>query len=75
MSKDSCNLEPDVSIEYRLKGLIARGLVTPANSMPIRVLNVKQSTRECQGRKKGGDLLPIEPTVQQLCLTTVVGEQ
>ena len=40
LSEDSCILEPEVLIEDRLGMLIARGLVTPSNSMPIRVLNV-----------------------------------
>ena len=39
LSKDSCILKPEISIEDRLRVLIARGLVTPAK-MPIRVLNV-----------------------------------
>ena len=39
-SEDSCILEPEVSIEDRLGMMIASILVTPANSIPIRVLNV-----------------------------------
>ena len=55
--------------------LIARGLVTPANSMPIRVLNVCNRLVNLKAGVKVGDLLPIEPTEQQLSLTTVVEKQ
>ena len=75
LSENSRILEPEVSIEDRLGVLIARGLVTPANSMPIRVLNVSNRFVNLKAGIKVGDLLPIEPTEQQLCLTTVVEEQ
>ena len=72
LSEDSCILEPEVSIEDRLGVLIARGLVKTANSMPIRVLNVSNRFVNLKTGIKVGDLLPIEPTEQQLCLTTVI---
>ena len=75
LSKDSCILEPKISIEDRLGVLIARGLVTPASSMPIRILNVSNRFVNLKAGIKVGDLVPIEPTEQQLCLTTVVEEQ
>ena len=75
LSEDSCILEPEVPIANRLGLLIARGLVTPANSMPIRVLNVSNQFVNLNTGIKVGDLLPIEPTEQQLCLTTVIDEQ
>ena len=42
--------------------------------MPIRVLNVSNRFVNLKGEIKVGDLLPIEPTEQQLCLTTVINE-
>ena len=75
LSENSCILDPEVSIEDKLGVLIARGLVTPANSMPIRVLNVSNRFVNLKAEIKVGDLLPIEPTEQQLCLTTVIEEQ
>ena len=37
MSENSCILEPEVSAEDKLGVLVARGLVTPASSMPILI--------------------------------------
>ena len=74
LSEDSCILELEVSIEDRLGVLIACGLVTPANSMPIRILNVSNRFVNLKAGINVGDLLPIEPTEQQLCLTTVIEE-
>ena len=75
MSEDLCILEQEVSIEYKLGVLIARGLVTPANSMPFRVLNVSNRLVNLKAGMKVGDLLPIETTEQQLCLTTITEDQ
>ena len=75
LSEDSCILEPEVSIEDRLGVLIARGLVIPANSMPIRILNVSNRFVHLKAGIKVENLLPIKHTKQQLCLTTVIGEQ
>ena len=72
ISEDSCILEPKVIIEDKLGVLIARGLVTPANSMKIRILNVSNRHVNLKTRIIVGDLLPIEPTEHQLCLTTVI---
>ena len=43
--------------------------------MPIRVLNVSNRFVNFKAGIKVGDLLPIEPTEQQLCLKTVIEEQ
>ena len=43
--------------------------------MPIRILNVTNRLVNLKAGIKGGDLLPIETTEKQLCLTTVIGEQ
>ena len=75
ISEDSCILEPELTIEDKVRVLIARGLGTPESSMPIRVLNVSNRFVNFKAGIKVGDLLPIEPTEQQLCLTTVIGEQ
>ena len=75
IERDSCILEPEASKRDRLGVLIARGLVTPTNSMQIRVLNVSNRLVNLKAGVKVGDLLPIERTEQQLCLTTVAEEQ
>ena len=71
MSEDSCNLEPEVSVEDNLGVLIARGSVIPANFMPIRILNVSYRLVNLKAENKVRDLLPIETNEQQLCLTTI----
>ena len=75
ISEDSCIIEPEVLIEDKLGVLIARGLVTPANSMPIRVLNVSNRLVNLKAGMKVGDLLLIETNEQQLCLTTITEDQ
>ena len=75
MSEDSCILEPDVLFEDKLEVLIARELVTPASSMPIRIFKVSNRFVNLKAQIQVGDLLPIELTKQQLCLTTVVEKQ
>ena len=75
MSEDSCILKPKASVEDKLGVLIARGLVTPASSMPIRILNVSNRLVNHKAGMKVGDRMPIETTEQQMCLTTVTDEQ
>ena len=75
MSKNSCFLELEVSVEDKLGVLIARGLVTRAGSMPIRILNVSNRLVKLKAGMKVGDLLPIETTENQMCLTTVTENQ
>ena len=72
LSENQRILEPEISIEDRLGVLIACGLVSPANSMPIRVLNVSNRFVNLKTGIKVGALFPIEPKEQQLCLTTVI---
>ena len=66
MSEDSFILEPQVFEEDKLGVLIARGLVTPAISMPIRALNVSNRLVNLKAGMKVKDLLPIETNEQQL---------
>ena len=71
MSEDLCIFELEVSVEDKLGVLIAHGLVTSANSMPIRIINVSNQLVNRIAGIKVGDLLPIETNKQQLCLTTI----
>ena len=75
MSEDSCILEPEMSVEDKLGMLIARGLVIPASSMPIRVLNVSNKRVNLKAKMKVEDLIPIETNKQQLCLTMITEDQ
>ena len=75
MSDDSCILEPEVFVEDKLGVLIARGLETPGSSMPIRIVNVSNRLVNLKAGMKVEDMLPIETTEQQMCLTTVTEEQ
>ena len=59
----------------KLGVLIALGLVTPASSMPIRILNVSDCLVNLKAGRKVWDLLLIETTEQQMCLTIVTDEQ
>ena len=43
--------------------------------MPIRVLNISNQFVNLKAGMKVGDRLPIEPSEQQLCLSTMIGEQ
>ena len=71
MSEDSCIFELEASLEDKLGVLIAPGLVTPASSMLIRILIVSNRLVNHKAGMKVGDLLPIETTEIQMCLTTV----
>ena len=62
-------------MEDKLGVLIARGLVTPASSRQIRILNVSNQLVNLKAGMKVGDLLPIETTEKQMCLTIVTEEQ
>ena len=75
LSEDQCILEPEVSIEYRLWVLIARGFFNPASSMLIRLLNVSNRLVNLKTKMKVGDLLPIVTSEQQLCLTTITDKE
>ena len=56
MSEDLCILELEVSVEDKLEVLIARRLVTPANLMPVQIVNVSNRLVNRKARIKVGDL-------------------
>ena len=75
MNEDLCILKSKVTIKDKLEVLITLGLVTPANLMPFRILNVINRHANFKAGMKVGDLFPIKPTKQQLCLTTIIKKQ
>ena len=66
MNEDSSILEPEVLVEDKLGVLISGGLMTPASSMPIRILNMSNRLVNLKAKIKVKNLLPIE-TLSKSC--------
>ena len=60
ISENSCSLEPEVTIKDKLGVQIARGLVTPANSMLMEILNVSNRLVNLKAGMNLKNLLLIE---------------
>jgi hypothetical protein len=75
IEQNCCLIEPDPTLEAKLDVLIARCLVTPSSTMPLRLMNVNNRYVSLKSGTKVGELKLFETTDEQLCLALVTDQQ
>ena len=63
IDKDCCLIEPEQTLEEKQGVLIARELVTPSSTMPLRIINLNNNSVTLKSGTKVGNLQMLETTM------------